>query len=407
MGTRLVLLVLMVLTWSCSVGGGRHKHVFFTTVLSKPLPGLPLYSRCRVLDDVTLYCYDSHTWFLDIRAPWFKNSGVNLWRINLHEISSQLTMQRYLQSITNRLNFSQEYDILQKKEGCTLYDNGTVEGFLSEAYNGKLFAHFDIETVVWETETPEAQIFVETLNSNRTVNEDVKKEFMDTCMSNIEWLKSLRNCTLGKKEKPTVRVTGRSISSDIVMLSCKAYGHYPKDISLKWWRNGQQLPEEEIQRLTLPFPDQTYLSLSTLNITPINEDLYTCEVNHSSLEVVVRQHWQPVQQTLHSLSQDTDGLSFGIVIVLSLTAVLLLSITVLGLVALDKNRCSTSLDDSHNPPVSLITVKKYNPFDSLPNPPINVITISNVYADATSRTPGPAPESHPSEYEQHRNGSSP
>ncbi|XP_018411338.1 PREDICTED: major histocompatibility complex class I-related gene protein-like [Nanorana parkeri] len=359
-------------------GEGRHTHVFFTTAFSKHLPGLPLYSSSRVLDDVTLYWYDSHTRLLEVRAPWFKNTGVNLWRINLHEMNYQLTMQRYLQAIKNRLNSSEEYDMLQKKEGCILYDNGTVQGFISEAYNGKLFTHFDIEAAVWETEIPEAQIFVEALNSNKTVNEDVKKELMGTCMSYIRWLKTLRNGTLTKIEKPTVRVMGRSISIDIVTLSCKAYGHYPRDISLKWWRNNQQVPEEEIQRLTLPFPDQTYLSLSTLDITPITEDLYTCEVNHSSLEVVVRHHWKPFQQSLHSLSQDTGGLSFGIVIVLSLTAVLLLFGTVLGLVALDKKRCSASPNDSHDPPVFLITVKRYNPFDPLPNPPMNVISINKV-----------------------------
>ncbi|XP_068105493.1 major histocompatibility complex class I-related gene protein-like [Hyperolius riggenbachi] len=389
MGRSPVLLLLVIITaWNLPGCAGTHTHLRYTTVMSKPWPGVPVYSTRRAVDDITLYWYDSHTQLMEVRAPWLKNAGVNLNRINYHEISSQLILQRYLQVIIHHLNTSHDYDILQKIEGCTIYDNGTVEGVLSEAYNGRLFVRFNVEASKWTTEIPEAEFFVEILNSNETENEDLQKELVERCKLTITRLQSWRNTMFSKREKPTVKVTGRPLSSDSLILSCKVYGHYPKVISLKWMRNGQQVLEEELQRLTLPLPDQTYLSLSALNVTAVTGDVYTCVVNHSSLDPSARQHWKvtvPAQ-----LSGEHSGLSYGIVIVLSLTAAVLLSAVVLGLVAVEKHRRSSDISDPYNPPVFLITVKTFNEFNPSPNPPVNIITISgNIYDDsAPSQTSG-------------------
>lgn len=80
-------------------------------------------------------------------------------------------------------------------------------------------------------------------------------------------------------------------SAGTAALSCKAYGHYPKDIEVTWWRGGQAIAEEDMLRVTLPYPDQTYLSVSSFNVTPIIGERYTCVVQHSSLQGALIQHW--------------------------------------------------------------------------------------------------------------------
>ncbi|KAM4696190.1 major histocompatibility complex class I-related gene protein-like [Rhinophrynus dorsalis] len=326
---------LLSIVWSIHVASaGSHTHYFYTTVTNQTELGIPFYFTTRELDDVSLYWYDSQNQLLELRAAWFKSTYRNLWLENYGIIINQDRMLNYTQRIMNHLNQTDEYHVLQRIEGCRLYDNGTVEAGARDAYDMKPFRTFNVNTANWTADTPEAQDFVDLSNMNRTISESNRKLLQETCASHIKKLLPLGNCTFNRREKPNVIVTPRSVSNDTRKLHCRAYGHYPKNISMTWERNGQQVAEEELERITLPLPDLTYLTTLSINISPLEGNSYTCLVSHSSLDLPLSLQWKS--------SDDSQALyrgpSIGAVIAICLAFVVLVAAVVFGLVAWKKSR---------------------------------------------------------------------
>ncbi|XP_053330067.1 major histocompatibility complex class I-related gene protein-like [Spea bombifrons] len=268
-----------------------HSQHYFTTVTNHQGPGHPSYFTTQEMDGVVLYWYDSRTQLLEIRAPWVKNTNLSLWSIDIMESTHQLRMQNYLRAIMNYTNASEGYHILQKIEGCTLHDNGSVASVLSEAYNGQRFTHFNPDTANWTTDIASAQFYVDILNSNRTNNENIRDQLEKNCLVNLELLLSAGNVTLSRREEPMLEVAQEPTSNTTMALHCRAYGHYPREISMSWYKNGQRVPDEELERMTLPLPDTDFLSSLSVNVSPTPGDLYTCRVAHGSLNTPVTREW--------------------------------------------------------------------------------------------------------------------
>ncbi|CAJ0948806.1 unnamed protein product [Ranitomeya imitator] len=153
------------------------------------------------------------------------------------------------------------FHILQLLEGCSLYDNGTVQASFIYRYDGKPFMHFNVESARFIAETPDAERFAQRLNSNKTVLQEIQYIF----------------------EVPVVKVTQFPVDNGTLRVRCWAYGHYPKDITIMWYKNGQQMSGEMLERTTLPLLDLTYLTSLSFNVTSMADDVYTCRVNHSSM----------------------------------------------------------------------------------------------------------------------------
>ncbi|XP_069098424.1 RLA class I histocompatibility antigen, alpha chain 11/11-like [Pleurodeles waltl] len=80
---------------------------------------------------------------------------------------------------------------------------------------------------------------------------------------------------------PQAAVTRRK-TSDRTFLTGYAYGFYPRDIEVKWVRNGVEIPWES--RDILPNPDGTYQVRTSVEVQEgDDENMYRYEVYHSSL----------------------------------------------------------------------------------------------------------------------------
>ncbi|KAM4641513.1 patr class I histocompatibility antigen, CH28 alpha chain-like [Discoglossus pictus] len=328
--TYLVLTLLPVqLTFA-----GSHSHYFITTVTNTSSSFLPLYFTTRELDDVTLFWYDSNNQLMEIRESWFKGYGVSFGAVNAEEINYQYLMQDTFFTRTLLMNETGEDHYLQSLEGCTLYDDGTYDLTWADAYDGKPFLTFDVDLGNWTAEVPEAEYFLADLNANQTINEHHKNTFLNDCISHISELLELGKETLNRRVEPIVRVTKILIEHDFLMLNCRAYGHYPKEISMIWERNGHEVPETELQHLTLPLPDQNFLSSVSVIVSPMEIDSYNCKVTHSSLEAPLTVTWKSSD---YSQSQ-ARGLSTGAVIAICLAVTLLVTLLVFSIVAWSKNR---------------------------------------------------------------------
>ncbi|CAJ0965873.1 unnamed protein product [Ranitomeya imitator] len=175
--------------------------------------------------------------------------------------------------------------------GCTLRDNGTVLASLSHHLDGKPFMSLNMESARFIAETPDAQKIAQRFNFNESELQEIRKMFVNTCIPHITELLSLGNCTFSRKEAPVVKVTHVPVDNGTFVVRCRAYGHYPKDISIFWYKNGEQMSSEMMERTTLPLLDLTYLTSLSFNVTSMADDVYTCRVNHSSMLRDFAQDW--------------------------------------------------------------------------------------------------------------------
>ncbi|XP_041429917.1 major histocompatibility complex class I-related gene protein-like [Xenopus laevis] len=83
--------------------------------------------------------------------------------------------------------------------------------------------------------------------------------------------------------KPKVKISS-SESGSGTKLHCWVYGFYPRDVEVKWIKNGRDEIYSEESAEILPNPDGTYQIRVSVEVTPEEGATYSCHVDHSSLE---------------------------------------------------------------------------------------------------------------------------
>ncbi|KAM9323878.1 major histocompatibility complex class I-related gene protein-like [Gastrophryne carolinensis] len=334
-GCQLYSLLPILLLTVPFVFADSHSHIIFTTVTTNSTD-YPNYYTTRTIDDITLYWYDSDNEVVERRVPWYKSEFVTLLDASLNLFHMQMRMQNLFRFFTSHQNFTAGFHYMQKMEGCTVYDNGTITVVFGYHYDGNPFLIFNPEKVLWSAEVPGVQAFADFLNQNKSSVEEHLQSLVNSCMPRINHLLSVGSCTLTRKEQPVVRVTHTVINNSTCTLHCRAYGHYPKKISMAWYRNEEPIAEALMEKVTLPLPDITYLTWLSVNVTR-NYDVYRCIVNHSSNMI-------PFSEEL-KLSGDSgesgthgSGISNGVIIAICLGVILLVFLIVFGSVSLGKCR---------------------------------------------------------------------
>ncbi|CAJ0965872.1 unnamed protein product [Ranitomeya imitator] len=293
-----VLFLMVAIRFACA---GDHSHYFYDTVTTDFTSNMTSYTMRRTLDDVTLMWYNGDDEVVERRVPWYKSPYATLLDASVQFYYIQIIMQRLLHNISYHTNHTEGFHILQVLEGCSLYDNGTVQASFIYRYDGKPFMHFNVESARFIAETPDAERFAQRFNSNK-------------------------NCTTRNPtyfEVPIVKVTQIPVDNGTFVVHCRAYGHYPKDIFIIWYKNGQQISEDMLERTTLPLLDLTYLTSLSFIVTSIGDDVYTCRVNHSSMLRDFTQDWR-ISGDFGDLSSAPSGPSVGSVIAICLAVILII-----------------------------------------------------------------------------------
>ncbi|XP_072286826.1 uncharacterized protein [Pyxicephalus adspersus] len=320
-----------------------HSRYFFTTVTpNNSASDYPFYYTTRSIDDITLYWYDSDTGVVERRVPWFRSVHNGLLEATITEHNFQISLSKVLESFRNHVNDTEGFHVLQLLEGCILHDNQTIYTLLSYRYDGNPLMSFNSEKSNWTAEDPRAQYLADINNMNQTVTEDIKNSLVNQCILHIAELLSLGNCTFNRKEEPVVVVTKTPITNTVYKMHCRAYGHYPKNISMIWNKNGEPVPDSMMEKVTLPLPDITYLTRLTMNITSTDDNVYTCRVTHSSLMSPLMARLSEDLSDLSNSSSDNNargsGISIGGIIGICLAIILLMVFIVFGFVCWANSR---------------------------------------------------------------------
>uniref|UniRef100_A0A8B9BBY9 Ig-like domain-containing protein n=1 Tax=Anser brachyrhynchus TaxID=132585 RepID=A0A8B9BBY9_9AVES len=184
------------------------------------------------------------------------------------------------------------FHTLQYMYGCDLLEDGSIRGFMQDAYEGRDFLTFDKDTLTFTAADAGAQITKRKWEEEGTYPEQMKHYLENTC---IEWLRkyvSYGKAVLERRERPEVQVSGME-ADRILTLSCRAHGFYPRPISISWLKDGV-VQEQETQRgSTVPNSDGTYHAWATIDVLPGDKDKYQCRVEHASLPQPGLFSWEP------------------------------------------------------------------------------------------------------------------
>ncbi|NXD74495.1 HA1F protein, partial [Eolophus roseicapillus] len=112
---------------------------------------------------------------------------------------------------------------LQRMYGCDLLDDGSTTGYKQNAYDGKDFIAFDMDTMTFIAADEAAQVTKRKWEHDGTVAEQWKNYLQNIC---VEWLKKYvryGQLMLERRLPPTVRVSGKEEEDGILTLTCRAH----------------------------------------------------------------------------------------------------------------------------------------------------------------------------------------
>ncbi|XP_026582030.1 HLA class I histocompatibility antigen, alpha chain F-like, partial [Pseudonaja textilis] len=90
--------------------------------------------------------------------------------------------------------------------------------------------------------------------------------------------------TLEKIEPPVGKVTHKVKDERLEILTCQAFGFYPKEIQATWKRDREIWEQETFHRNVAPNSDGTYYVQLSIDIDPMERDCFRCHLEHEGLQ---------------------------------------------------------------------------------------------------------------------------
>ncbi|XP_058028329.1 H-2 class II histocompatibility antigen, E-S beta chain-like isoform X4 [Ahaetulla prasina] len=189
--------------------------------------------------------------------------------------------------------------LLQRKSECHFF-NGTqrVRYLYRLFYERQEYARFDSDLGKFVAVTEFGKVNEDVWNSDEQAMHIMKAEVDRVCRNNYQvnnYEAPKAECLIGRRTKPTVTISPTKMdpTSPNTILLCTATGFYPVEIEVQWLKNGQPEKEGVAFGEELQNGDWTYQLQVMLETQPQRGDLYTCKVEHASLEAPITLQWEP------------------------------------------------------------------------------------------------------------------
>ncbi|XP_075594601.1 class I histocompatibility antigen, F10 alpha chain-like isoform X2 [Balearica regulorum gibbericeps] len=276
-----------------------HSLRYFDVGVSEPSPGVPQFLSVGYVDGNLISRYDSETRRAVPGADWMRdNLDQQYWDEETQtEQNNQWFYHLSLNVVQGRYNQSGRAHTVQRMVGCDLLEDGGTRGYWQIAYDGRDFIAFDMDTMTFTAADAAAQITRRNWEEDGTVAGQWKHYLQNTC---VEWLRkyvSYGQAVLERKERPTVRVSGKE-TPGILTLHCRAYGFYPRPITVSWLKDGEVRDHETERGSIAPNSDGTFYTWASIAARPEEKDKYRCRVEHASLPEPGLFAWEPESNLL-------------------------------------------------------------------------------------------------------------
>ncbi|KAM7135621.1 SLA class II histocompatibility antigen, DQ haplotype C beta chain-like isoform 2-T2 [Molossus nigricans] len=209
---------------------------------------------------------------------------------------------------------SPEDFVLQFKGQC-YFTNGTqrVRHVVRYVYNQEEYLRYDSDVgkflVVTELGRPDAEY----CNGQKDVLEETRAELDRVCRNNYG---NEVVTTLQRRVEPTVTIspTKTEALNHHNMLVCSVTGFYPGQVQVRWFRNNQEETAGVVSTPLMRNGDWTFQILVMLEMTPQRGDVYTCHVEHPSLQGPITVEWRAQSESAQSkMLSGIGGLVLGLI----------------------------------------------------------------------------------------------
>ncbi|XP_068922067.1 H-2 class II histocompatibility antigen, E-S beta chain-like [Petaurus breviceps papuanus] len=223
--------------------------------------------------------------------------------VTLLVLTSQVTAGRHVS----------EHFTVQAKSEC-YFENGTEHVRYVERHitNGMETVRFDSDVGEYVAVTELGRPDAEHWNSQKELLEDRRAQVDTYCRNNYEEIEPL----VRRRVEPNVIVYPSKMAplGHHNLLVCSVTGFYPGDIEVRWFLNGQEETAGVVSTGLISNGDWTYQILVMLEMTPRRGDVYTCQVEHASLQKPVILDWKAQSESVWSkMLSEIRRLVFGLI----------------------------------------------------------------------------------------------
>nr|XP_013011995.1 rano class II histocompatibility antigen, A beta chain-like [Cavia porcellus] len=207
-------------------------------------------------------------------------------------------------------------DFLFQFKGQCYYSNGTqqVQHVTRYIYNQEEFVRFDSAVGEYRAVTELGRPIAEDWNSQKDVLEQTRAELDTVCRHNYE----VNIFPLTRRWRVEPKVTISPSRTEALnhhnLLVCSVSDFYPGQVKVQWFRNGQEETAGVVSTPLIRNGDWTFQMLVMLEMTPQRGDVYTCHVEHPSLQSPIMVEWRAQSESAQSkMLSGIGGLVLGLI----------------------------------------------------------------------------------------------
>ncbi|XP_064150445.1 HLA class II histocompatibility antigen, DP beta 1 chain-like [Loxodonta africana] len=182
--------------------------------------------------------------------------------------------------------------------GATAMSFNSTQRFLERyIYNEEEYIQLDSNVGVFKAMTE--------LDQTTAKNWNIQKEFLELRRQAVDVV-----CKHKDELDKGFTLKSRGSLQHHNLLVCHVTDFYPGSIEIRWFRNGQEETAGIVTADLIRNGDWTFRILVMLEMTPQKGDVYTCHVEHPSLDSPVTVEWD-LQIRLQDLRQEPESVAGG------------------------------------------------------------------------------------------------
>ncbi|XP_058162531.1 HLA class II histocompatibility antigen, DQ beta 1 chain-like [Dasypus novemcinctus] len=206
-------------------------------------------------------------------------------------------------------------DFVFQFKGMCYFTNGTerVRLVTRYVYNREEYARYDSDVGEYVAVTEHGRWTAKHWNSQKDVLEGTRAAVDTVCRHNY---RNEESTNLQRRVEPTVTISPSKTEAlnHHNLLVCSVTDFYPGQVKVQWFRNDQEETAGVVSTPVIRNGDWTYQILVMLEMTPQRGDVYTCRVEHPSLQSPLTVQWRPQSESAQSkLLSGVGGFVLGLI----------------------------------------------------------------------------------------------
>ncbi|XP_043305538.1 boLa class II histocompatibility antigen, DQB*0101 beta chain isoform X6 [Cervus canadensis] len=206
-------------------------------------------------------------------------------------------------------------DFVYQFKGLCYFTNGTerVRLVTRYIYNREEHVRFDSDVNEYRAVTPLGRPDAELWNSQKDFLERTRAEVDRVCRHNYQVYAPF---TWQRQVEPTVTISPSRTEAlnHHNLLVCSVTDFYPGQIKVRWFRNDREETAGVVSTPLIRNGDWTFQILVMLEMTPQRGDVYTCRVEHPSLQSPIMVEWRAQSESARSkMLSGVGGFVLGLI----------------------------------------------------------------------------------------------